>query len=64
MPDLGKREREHGSGDAGTAARHHRLAEIDIGVLEQPLDLARRFERAILVDKLAVGKIARAGDMA
>jgi hypothetical protein len=41
MPDLGKGERESGRGDAGTATRHHRLAEVDIGLLEQKLDLAR-----------------------
>src|SRR4030095_3001461 len=64
MPGLGKGERESGRGDAGTPTLQRRLAEVDIGLLEQPLDLARRFERAVLVEKLAVGEIARAGDMA
>ncbi len=40
MAELGERQRQHARGDARAAARHHRLAQIDAGILEQSFDLA------------------------
>ncbi len=41
MADLGEPERQHARRDAGAAARHHRLGEIDAGFLEQSFELGR-----------------------
>src|SRR4029078_6875473 len=64
MPDLSQRQSKYACGDAGAAARNHGLAEIDTGLLEQLLNLGRRFQRSVLFEELAVGQVARAGDMA
>ena len=59
----GRAQGQHARGDARTAARHHRLGEIDAGFGKQPLELGRRFERPVLIEQLAIGQIVRAGNM-
>src|SRR6516164_10236075 len=63
MAELGQTERKHARSDARAAARHHRLVEIDASLLEQPLQLGRRLERAVLVEELAEWHVVGAGNV-
>src|SRR5215471_18022725 len=63
MAELSQTEREHARSDTGTAARHHRLIEIDTDLLEQSLQLGRRLERAVVVDELVERHVVGAGNV-
>ncbi len=63
MAERFQRQRNDGGGNAGTAARHHRLAKIDTGIRHHLADGGEVLEVAVL-GKCGGGQAASARNMA